>query len=290
VDLCRGSENQVLRCFAFSSSTSLDLFSFYVEWNEKNQHRSMRQVIELLVMLISVNPEKSSAEMVKAEILQRLLSIISHQSAQPLVKPAFKAMECLLSKGTLSAKDVLQAYDNPSKMYRTRMAAEGHSNDTSSKISFVSSVFDWMSLPDTAPSAGKLLVTFFQMLRKSTTQGKAEDTASQTLLWQQWIRQGLTKYPDSLENIKNYLFPPLFKFDRSGSLDFLRGLSQDGQLKVAGNSGTDVQALLFLAAVEVGKKLGLVDEASACSYDNGSVVKLTRDRHLGIFQRGSQKK
>lgn len=224
----------------------------------------MRQVIELLATLISVNPDQLEAQSIRIQILKRLLTILSHRSAQPLVKPGFKAMECLISKGTFSAVEVLDVYLDNVKHQRNvkEPISKSHTEDSTARDAFVSQIFDWMSLPDTAPAAGKLLVTFFQNLRTSPARGDPDIPEEHTFLWQRWIRQGLTIYPDSLENIKNYLFPPLFKLDRAGSVEFLQELSHSAKPSTFGEQEIDVQALLFLSAMEVGKKLGLVDEMS----------------------------
>src|SRR5438045_9435172 len=59
IEQCSKSSSTNVRKVAFSYSTCLDLFSFYVESNEKNQHRSMRQVLELLAKLMAQNSDES---------------------------------------------------------------------------------------------------------------------------------------------------------------------------------------------------------------------------------------
>ncbi len=247
---------------AFSRKTGLDLFNFYVEWNEKNQHRSMRQVLELLVSLITLNPENDVSSIVKMEILERILAIITHQSCQPLVKPAFKVLEFFLGKDAISVIDLTEVYGG-SAFTEIRTYFQRHiqkADDPNLWHSFVYAVFEWMSLPDTSPAAGKLLVTLFQKLRAKSVENTSSDDEMYTILWQQWIRNGLMRQPGSLENIKNYLFPPLFKLDRIGSLKFLQDLSRESHVRDLESQELDAQAFLLLSAMEVGKKSGLVDE------------------------------
>jgi hypothetical protein len=223
----------------------------------------MRQVLELLATLITVNPDTSVVKSLKTEMLQRLLSIISHKSAQPLVKPAFKTLECLLGKRAFLAAEIIENYGViEAGKYAAESVSQTQMAGGSLQNSFVSDIFEWMSLPDTSPAAGKLLVTYFQSMRKSTSEVVSDTYEVHTLLWQRWIRRGLAKHPESLENVKNYLFPPLFKLDKTGSLEFLKELAHGVNIDTLRRQESNGQALLLLSAMEVGKKLGLVDELS----------------------------
>ena len=206
---------------AYSEETCLNIFNFYIEWNEKNQNRSMRQVIELLALLIARTPNQQTKIAVKTSILQRSMSIITHQAAQPLVKPAFKALECLLNKHTVSTQDLIDAYKNLASSGVSPLIATESIEADAIWDSFFSEVFEWMTLADVSPAAGKFLVTVFSELRNAS-HGQKNLASS----WQRWIRDGLSKQPEALENVKNYLFPPLFKLDRLGSLAFLEDLNK----------------------------------------------------------------
>ena len=259
LEQCRASQSFLLRELAFSASTCLDLFNFYLEWNEKNQNRSMRQVLELLASTISLNPDQEISASVKASILRRLVSIITHQAAQPLVKPAFKSLECFLSKSTLLPNEVFQVYKE--MMSSACLGTDSKKQKIDMQDSFISEIFDWMILPDISPAAGKCLVTLFAQLRLSSA-GLQDIRDDHTMLWQRWIRNGLSKNPDALENVKNYLFPPLFKIDRYGSLKFLEELNHQAPLMELKSQGINAHFLLQLTALEAGKKAGLVEEPS----------------------------
>jgi hypothetical protein len=66
--------------------------------------------------------------------------------------------------------------------------------------------------------------------------------------------------PTLLESIKNYIFLPLFKVDRSEALQFLRRMNEDQAVYGTTELDLDFPALLQLAALETGKKVGLVEE------------------------------
>jgi hypothetical protein len=144
---------------------------------------------------------------------------------------------------------------------------------------FFSEVFEWMTLADISPAAGKFLVTIFREMSNSFG-----GTPSQNLTasWQRWIREGISKQPEALENVKNYLFPPLFKLDRPGSLVFLEELNTQSSVWNMKNHEFDAQALLQLAAIEVGKKSGLVEEPSKCTQHHQVFFSLMIRRHNTI--------
>jgi hypothetical protein len=249
------------------------LFNFYVEWNEKNQNRSMRQVLELLSSLIARNPNELTSEAIKKAVLARNLSIITHQTAQSLVKPAFKVLECFLNKKTVTTKELLEAYKIYISEHGTSHKTEIPS-DASLWDSFILGVFDWMVLPDVSPAAGKFLVTLFKEL-KPAAGSSDEHLGDYSTLWQRWIRNGLAKDPSAFENVKNYLFPPLFKIDRPGSLAFLESLNRQRPISALQGQDVDAHSLLQLAAMDVGKKAGLVEEPSMSLLPNSIIQKLT---------------
>lgn len=287
IEQCRKSKSPQIKDIAFSPKTCFDLFNFYIEWNEKNQHRSMRQILELVASLISLHPQQEIATSIKEIILERITSIISHRSSQPLVKPAFKSLECFLSKGAISLQNFIEAYGQSPISEEQWIKTEAR--ESTRWDSFISEVFDWLALPDVSPAAGKCLVTLFGQLKDSSMESE-ELVAGHALSWQRWIRSGLTRNPDALENVKNYLFPPLFKLDRAGSLTFLEDLNKQKPISDLKDQELNAHFLLQLAAIEVGKKIGLVEETSKNSMQD-DVNYAEANRHYPVpkfFQKGCQ--
>ncbi|KAK0121786.1 hypothetical protein ONS95_010069 [Cadophora gregata] len=292
IEQCMRSESSLVRDIIFAEKPCLDLFNFYIEWNEKNQARSMRQVMELISTMIAKNPSRDAKLAIRKAIVERDMSIVTHQAAQPLVKPAFKSLESLMGKGTISAQDLLDAYQERhvslahetassndidpetgfSATLKQEMSIEkGHDNndpEASSWDAFFCEMFEWMTYADISPAAGKFLVTVFRDLR--TTSDKSGFSDNSTASWQRWIRRGLGSNPEALENVKNYLFPPLFKLDRIGSLSFLADLSIQNSLEEFQSQNMDAQSLLQLSAMETGKKAGLVEEPDTIEFSKVS--------------------
>lgn len=245
----------------------------------------MRQILELVSSLVNQNPNKEISKAAKDSILQRNLAIIGHRGAQPLVKPAFKSLEILLAKGTISPQELIEGYQFEASRYST--SKEDATNDAmASWDSLVDESFDWMGLPDVSPAAGKFLVTVFRQLRASTSSSTRGDDHATS--WQRWIRRGLTKDPESLENVKTYLFPPLFKLDRPGSLLFLEQINSQSSTSSDQSQELDAHALLRLAAMEVGKKAGLVEDPSTCALK--LLLNRTNSPGTAQFQKAPKKK
>ncbi|KAH6712398.1 HEAT repeat protein-like protein [Leptodontidium sp. MPI-SDFR-AT-0119] len=293
IEQCMRSKSPLIRDTIFAEKPSLELFNFYIEWNEKSQARSMRQVIELISTMLAKNPTKETTLAIKKAIVEKDMLIVTHHAAQPLVKPAFKSLESFMGKGTINAKDLMDAYQKTTtleKIYETVLFNEGQPGlnavsgasteisgesshialgpEQSSWDSFFSDMFDWMTYADISPAAGKFLVTVFRDLR--TTSHNQGVSSSNTASWQRWIRRGLGRNPEALENVKNYLFPPLFKLDRVGSLSFLEDLSRRSAAGDAQSQEIDTQSLLQLSAMETGKKAGLVEEPDTIEFSKVS--------------------
>ncbi|CAK7270737.1 hypothetical protein SEPCBS57363_004254 [Sporothrix epigloea] len=249
--------------WAFQESTTLRLFHFYIEWNEKDQHRSLKLVLDLVAFLVLHNPDEAARTMLRAEILQTLVGIVSLKSTRPLVKSAIGSLHYLLGKGVYSFEEVARAYSHE-KIYEA-------ATDTTSSLAvwehIVADMFAWMTLHYVCPVAGKFLVIVFAYLQTSVTEMSTPLFPEFSVeLWLNWLRNGLSMHPTILEDVKLYLFIPLFKADRASSLKLLEILNKNKLSTTIAESGTKSNsvgfdaALLQLAALEVGKKAGLVDD------------------------------
>lgn len=226
------------------------LFDFYIEWNEHDQHRSMRLVLDVLTTTFSRNPNTEVGKAIKTTIMDTLVSIISRQSTRPLVKSSLHCVVHFLSKQAITLDDVAETYRriNPdvSKLSTIELWK-----------SLVAVMFSWTDMHYVCPIAGKFIVNVFSGLQSMAVEGSHPELAGfgvQT--WQEWIQDGLAANMNRLESMKNYVITPLFVVDRRSSLELLKIYNQqssdDGLLSE--------WALLRLSILEVGKKAGMVDE------------------------------
>ncbi|KAI1777873.1 putative death-receptor fusion protein-domain-containing protein [Hypoxylon cercidicola] len=246
VEQCSKSTKYVLRDFAFAESTALRLFDFFMEWNEQDSHRSMRLVLDYLAYSINKNPAQEVGASVKAIILNSTLSTITQQSSRPSIKSAMLALDYFIQKKLVYLNHVLEIY---------RQIHDLPSDEDVPWNDFIAKIFAWMELHYVCPIAGKLLVTIFT---SSWYEGK--DTRHQPEIWHEFIYKGLQMNIDYLEPIKLYIFVPLFKADRTGSLTYLHHLTSLQRLTGEDNNSWDLNSMLWLAMLEAGKKIGAVDE------------------------------
>ncbi|OAA68244.1 heat repeat protein [Niveomyces insectorum RCEF 264] len=268
-----------VRAWAFRESTARRLFHFFLEWNEMDQHRSMKLVLDLVALLVVQNPDPATTgAALRARVLQTLVATIGHHTTRPLVKSAIGALHHLLGKRVYAFEDVAQAYSDEVAGDQAAAAAVSTATE-SSRLAvwrrFVQDLFAWMTLHYVCPAAGKLLVAVFAYLRTAAASGNGANTALASFtvgLWLRWLRDSLSVHPGILEDVKLYFFIPLFKTDRAGSLQLLESLNHlqpgspdqtDGSSSSSTGDGAldaDSATILQLAALEVGKKAGLVDD------------------------------
>lgn len=168
----------------------------------------------------------------------------------------------LVIKYVLTLEDVARVYS---------LARQDLSGVPSSKLweSFVTELFRWMDLPYVVPVAGKLLVTIFSGLYKESKMPESpEKMTFDVAILHSWLEKALAANPDNLESIKNYVFTPLFKTDRDLSIKLLDDLNSLKPEQQKDGEELGAATLLQLAALEVGKKSGIVDDPSKVSSDD----------------------
>ena len=228
------------------------LFDFYIEWNEHDQHRSMRLVLDVLTTAFSRNVDPEVGGAIKTTILDTLVSIITRQSTRPLVKSSLHCVVHFLSKQAATLDDLAATYRRVKPEVEELPLLDLWQ-------SLVSIMFSWMELHYVCPIAGKFIVNVLTGLTAMAADGchpGLEDFGAKT--WQQWIQAGLSADMERLETVKTYVLTPLFVADRRSSLEFLKIYNEESLETKDALSGD--WALLRLAILEVGKKSGLVDE------------------------------
>ncbi|ORY63566.1 putative death-receptor fusion protein-domain-containing protein [Pseudomassariella vexata] len=246
IELCARSASTPLSKFAFAEETAWDLFNFFIEWNEQDQHRSMRLVLDFLKLFISNNPDPEVGKVIKTRVLNDTISMIALQSTRPSVKSAMTALDHFLQKKLLNLPDVLDIYRHVHRI---------PSSQDVTWDEFITKIFNWMDMQYVCPQAGKLLVTIF-----TSPWSEDEETRFFPDSWHKFLRKALFTNTELLEPIKLYVLVPLFKSDRTQSLAYVNYLFTLQTLTSKDNNDIDVNSVLWLATLEAGKKVGVVDE------------------------------
>ncbi|KAJ0314936.1 hypothetical protein COL5a_012176 [Colletotrichum fioriniae] len=259
------SDKPALRQWAFSKEPSLGLFNFFIKWNETEQHRSMKLVLDLLPSLIRRNPDQAVSDLVKTTILDTLISIIGPQSTKPLVKSSLKAMDYFAGKSVFSVDDIAASY-------RRTQPECTWASDIALWEDFFGQMLDWMTMHYVCPTTGKFIVTIFRALRQQslkTPQAAGAEHFS-VEMWLRWVQAAIAKTPSLLEGIKTYVFLPLFKDDRKDSVQILEQINSMWSTSGSAVAELDTLAQLNLAVLEVGKKVGMVEEPGAIYREESS--------------------
>ena len=250
MEQCSKSQAPQLREWAFSRGVTEKLFTFYVEWNESDQHRSMKLVLDLIVQLCKKNPNPEAAAETEKDILKTLVSIVIGTSTKPVVKSAIKTVDHFLTKRIFSLDDLRLTYIS------CRPEADS-SDEIEVWRNFFAEMLQWLRIHFVCATAGKLIVLLYRGLRSRQPELSVE-------MWHQWLLDFLAEEPGLLEAVKNYIFVPLFKSDRTEALMFLRAINNHKVITTDQELEMDISTLLQLAALETGKRVGLVEEPGKC--------------------------
>ncbi|KAI1429341.1 putative death-receptor fusion protein-domain-containing protein [Xylaria sp. FL1777] len=245
VEDCSKSASPMLKSFAFGQATSMRLFSYFTEWNEQDAHRSMRLVLDYIVSSIMWNPDMEISKSIKNSILHDTVSVITLQASRPSTKSSMIALDHFLQKKAVYLGEILHIYQH----LRADMRE-------ATWDSFISQVFAWMELQNVWTVAGKLLVTILTQPwhRDDKSSRHHPDT------WHKFISNGLKSNYELLEPIKIYVFMPLFRADPTSTLTYLNKLTSLQKLTTNDGQGWDINAMLWVALLEAGKKTGVVGE------------------------------
>lgn len=250
VDQSAKSSSASLRQWAFSEPVISKLFEFYVEWNESDHTRSMRLVLDSLTNLLSKNPDPRVKALTKDSLLQVLLPIVIGKSTKPAAKSALKILEHFLSKAVLGLEDLRSSF---CQFRPEAKLAEG----LQLWLLFLGDVSHWMHSHFVRPQAGRFVACLYRTLVSATDGFSCEVVAP---AWQEWLVKFLAEDPSLLEGIRNYIFLPLFRNYRKEAIQFLEVITKQDTMTTAAGLDLDTATLVQLAAIETGKKVGLVEE------------------------------
>lgn len=255
IEQCCKSNSEEARDWAFSSDLYLRLLDLYLEWNEADAERSLRLVLDLLADLMSRNQARPHFEATKLTVLDTLVSIVARRSIKPLEKSAIMVLDRFLAKSVVSLREV-------GTRYKEVMGLELAISDLQLWKSYFEELFNWMKIQFVCPVAGKFVATVYKQLRAESEAGflSCSEKKLTVELWHEWLLEFLMLDPTLLEGIKNYIFIPLFKSERTESLAFLEMMNRLDKGTVSTQVDMDVPATLRLASLEVGKRVGLVEE------------------------------
>ncbi|KAI0201484.1 putative death-receptor fusion protein-domain-containing protein [Astrocystis sublimbata] len=244
VENCSKSASSELSDFAFAHARSIQLFNYFIEWNEQDAHRSMRLALDYIVSSIRFNPDVETSKTIKHSMIFNTVSVMTLEASKPSTKSSMIALDHFLQKKVIYMSEVLEIYNLL------------HDSFESEQDSFVSRIFAWMENQTLWTVAGKLIVTMFtQPCFRDDKLSKPHPNT-----WHKPILAGLSANPELLEAIKVYIFIPLFRTDPTSTLTYLDELTSLQRLTTNDSESWDLNAMLWVALLEAGKKTGVVAE------------------------------
>lgn len=229
-----------------AEETALELFDFFIEWNEQDQHRAMRAVLDLLRTLFCSNPDQAQAESTKLRIVSDSVAMVTLQSTRPSAKSALTVLDHFLQKKLIFLSQAMDAYKGVHQIPQ---------DEDVPWQEFVAKIFAWMELQHVCPVAAKFLVTIF-----TTPWDKTGNDRFYPEAWHKFLCTGLEANIEFLEPVKLYVLMPLFKCDRDQAVKYLADLFSLQSITTQGQNDLDLNSTIWLAALEAGKKTGVVGE------------------------------
>ncbi|RDA82626.1 hypothetical protein CP532_1220 [Ophiocordyceps camponoti-leonardi (nom. inval.)] len=245
------SSSSQLRDWAFSKPVTLDLFHFYVNWDDSDRHRSVKLLLDLIAQSLMKNPDRSEAAQTKQCMGDNLISTVTGRAVKPAAKSAMTCLDYFVKSGTLTLNDIFLSYST----HRKELA---QLNDCQVWRHFITDLFRWMGLHFVSLSAGRLIVSIYRCWRQDNTQALEVPTVE---TWFRWLVEFASQDPTLIDPIKNYILLPLFRDDRLEGLRFLDKINE----ALLTHQHID-NTVFHLAALESGTRAGLVE---CCSSKGG---------------------
>ncbi|KAH0544924.1 hypothetical protein FGG08_001004 [Glutinoglossum americanum] len=293
LEKCRSSPVTSLRSLSRPDYLWSDIFSFYLEKSDKAKAKPMRQVLVTLSSIILGYSDYPNTRRVLDTAVTRVIAITFKQEAYSRVKPALQALDYFIGKRAIPPKDLLElvhtwqinsgarAVDSFSGTRDTTPIREAPETTAPpdnverardyNAAELASAILQWMPEPDIAPAAGDLFVTLFSTLKK-----QADDEAPRRIsntavpAWCSTLEASIERSPEALENIKQHIFPGLFKLSAADFNYFLECLRVKDILSGSILEDEDPRVMTLFTALQVGKEIGLVTEEQALeSVDEG---------------------
>lgn len=264
VQQCAKSSDEALKRWSSTEALSLKLFHFYLEWYEHDPHRALRMVLDILVNSLSHNPCQEASRAIREHLVETLVLIITRKYPKLMIKSGLQCLDYLFTKRAILVSDLVRKY---------RQLSPSRSDSSNPPIwrTLTMHLFSWMDLSYVSPLIGKAIIHIFRGLSQvpnSTTLEVADFTVE---TWLGWVQDALVRSPGILEDVKNYVLVPVFKTDKPTALILLHYFNRADSRTDPEHQSTDLEFMLQLATLDLGKRFGLVEEPSKLLSPNKAI-------------------
>ena len=246
------------------------IITMYLERSGVAQAKPMRQVLTMLIKLLSLMADVEMAITLAKDAALTCVSLICTRDDVSCVRAAMNVLEAFLNNAIVKPSSLATLSSISCAEKRVGDAVETHdlqpdSHPGKSEHSEVSGISDfgkavigWLSEVDIAPAAGRLLVSFFKHISEDTSTDNLSAVSSSPippwflLIWEVILGQAYL-----LDEIEHYVLPGLLRIDPTSIVHILRTLSLEKLVQGEVGSVPEDEIRFCLVVIVVMKDLGL---------------------------------
>lgn len=210
-------------------------------------------VLDILVASMSNNPCQEASHAIKEHLLETLVLIITRKYPKLMIKSGLQCLDYLFTKKAILVNDIARKY--------RQLLPSDSSSDSLLWRSLTLHLLSWMELSYISPLAGKSIIHIFRGLSQASDYTASKVAGFPVEVWLGWVRDALIRSPGILEDVKNYVLVLMFKTDKPTALILLQTFNRAESL-TSEHQSNDLEFMLQLATLDLGKRFGLVEEPS----------------------------
>ncbi|OJJ47298.1 hypothetical protein ASPZODRAFT_65750 [Penicilliopsis zonata CBS 506.65] len=301
LDAASASENEETQQLAFSGQTWLAVFQVYLDRFEYTKPKPMRQVLISLVTILAKNQDSQEKNALRSRIGDAVLPGVILSEQRSRLKGSLVSLDVFIRKTAVTVSDLvdmtatwlLNNYERflalcvddckalsitPAQFAQADMQNQEYVaslREIAAKV-FVLSLLKQVQNKELASVSGSVLATFVERMKYEleSQQVSPEESQQWSAIWAAPFKHISLRNLDNLETIANNVFEPLFTADPSGFKVFINQLPVKSLLAGDMTDAPLAEYMVLFAALQVGKKLGLVHEDH---YFTNSASKKTAD-------------
>jgi hypothetical protein len=235
-------------------------FDIYLSQHHSLNVKPLRLLLTSLTSVLAKCQHESVCEPEKIKLLELLVRYISVPSENAPTRPALQTLAHWLSKKVVSVQDLCNIL--------TSLSQHDHAPQNSSVRGLIDIVLRLTPYDDFASSAGSLSALVLRNVpATSANSSKLVFKSPHESLWVSTVLQILKQKPQTLVNLRNFVFPDIFQQDKASFITLLEDLGvhsllgKDDQAQSASSLPRPQSEEVLFCVLSVGSRIGLVKVA-----------------------------
>lgn len=267
----KGSVSQVdaLRSMCLNASLLRRAMNMYLLRSGDAQAKPMRQVLTVLMKLLSTNPDDEVTMLLINEITYRCLTLIYSHEDVSCIRAAMNTLGMFLSKSMLTAFLLIGMASNISKgnppdglpgsqTQSSTLPVEPELYMVRDLPNFVAVLMGWLREVDVAPAAGHVVVSLFKALKDGKGSADSSPSSSSTVpLWLVPIIQAVREQPELVDSLEHHVLPGLLRLDSTSIDHVVSALPVRKIVEARIGSASEADIRLCLIVCKVADDLGI---------------------------------